>query len=289
MDKQKRHTKSNEQDFLRSIFWPEGKKYKISLIDDYRYAIDQAFKDMNVRTLIVVDKNQTGEDRKNCFYKDSEIEIRLHNYIHNGIGAPFKSFDEWHKDTCIRIQKALSSHYKGVKYGKAQKLLNMSFKYLYCFDGIDDEIKNKFGPCHMALDSYILNWVKSDVLPWYNNKLKDEGKTKIQIGLINDKYTWSNLKSSDNEQEYSYQWFKKIIGDYLEENYLAHSYKTEDNKPLTPFEAEFYIWPEQQWKEASKKLLGLKESMIALASQSKPENFDEISKLIKEINSKLNL
>lgn len=287
MDDQKKYFKRNEQDFLRDAFWKKGKDYNITKEEHYVNAIDKAFNDINVRTLTVIDKKQTGKDRKNKFYKDSEIVKTLYEYIHNGIGDNFESFDDWHKNTCNKIQEDLSKHYEGVKYGKAQKFLNMSFKYLYCFDDIDDKIKEKFIPCHIVLDSYILNWVKSDVLSWYNNKLENEEKTKIQISLINDKYTWSNLESGDIEKEYSYQWFQNIIRKYLKENYLSHSYKTEDNKPLTPFEAEFYIWPEQQWKEASQKLLSLKESMIALASQYNLENFDEIFNMINEINSKL--
>lgn len=66
-----------------------------------------------------------------------------------------KPFDhkEWCKKFIADIEK--HNHYKA-RYGQAQKVVNMAFKYLYCCDNIDEQTKAKFDPCHMPLDQYTL-------------------------------------------------------------------------------------------------------------------------------------
>ena len=63
-------------------------------------------------------------------------------------------------------------------FGKAQKLVNISFKYAYCLDDADKYLR-KFYPCHMALDSVVLKWYA-------------ENKTDT-VGVSN----WSSIKYSD--------------------------------------------------------------------------------------------
>ena len=75
---------------------------------------------------------QTAKD--DVFYW---LAKRFYNYFKNGC----PNFGKWHKDTC----KAFLKKFKGamqqygydaeasLKYGKAQKIVNMTFKYLFCF------------------------------------------------------------------------------------------------------------------------------------------------------------
>ena len=56
-------------------------------------------------------------------------------------------FDNWHNNIC-------QITCFGGKYGIWQKLLNMSFKYLYCFKDIAD-IKFEWKKCHCPIDSVI--------------------------------------------------------------------------------------------------------------------------------------
>ena len=62
---------------------------------------------------------------------------RFCNYMQNG--AP--DFDVWHNTQCeffiTEFSKILKEAHKNpadATYGKAQKIVNMTFKYLYCFD-----------------------------------------------------------------------------------------------------------------------------------------------------------
>lgn len=121
-------------------------------------------------------------------------------------------FNDWHKTVCSKFLnkfKLILSEYgydaeKSLKYGKAQKIVNMTFKYLLCFDDAN-EYNSKFNECHMPIDSYILNW--------YN----DSGENKCTVA-------WSDL---EKEQYYKIQEdIKNILVGY------------------NPFLAEFYIWAE---------------------------------------------
>ncbi len=64
------------------------------------------------------------------------------------------SHDKWCKDFIRDIKK-----YNGydARYGQAQKVVNMAFKYLYCCDGAEN-YRDKFNKCHMPLDQFTLAW-----------------------------------------------------------------------------------------------------------------------------------
>jgi len=141
-----------------------------------------------------------------------------------------KQFDNWHKKTCsdfkIDFQKFLDSQKVGytIQYGKAQKIVNMTFKYLYCFDDAEDEY---FKYCHMALDQYTLKW--------YNEEY-DQNYRKSKEYLSSDynyraSSGWSNL----NETKYqNIQDLIRIIFDgkspFFEEFIIWMKYKKKANK-----------------------------------------------------------
>ncbi len=85
----------------------------------------------------------------------------LYNYINSSTHETKKSFDEWHDRTCRNfVGQCKSLGIKGsrtgpVCYGMAQKFVNISLKYIYCFEdatSVDEYDKFTFG--HVALDSY---------------------------------------------------------------------------------------------------------------------------------------
>ncbi len=68
-----------------------------------------------------------------------------------------KPFDHnsWCNSFIADIEKF--NHYNA-RYGQAQKVINMAFKYLFCCDNFDKQTRIKFDPCHMPLDQYTLAW-----------------------------------------------------------------------------------------------------------------------------------
>ncbi len=65
-----------------------------------------------------------------------------------------------HEDWCDGFLDDLKKYnnYSYARYGQAQKVINMAFKYLYCCSGAE-LYKEKFEPCHMPLDQYTLTWL----------------------------------------------------------------------------------------------------------------------------------
>lgn len=227
----------------------------ISNLKDYYFVVNgEAYRDFSSRTIKGIKKEDTEEARK-------WLAEKIYDYI-NDIGDDFfksvddqKDFDSWHKRICCefcRIVKEKSGF--DIAAGKAQKILNMALKYVFCFADSGSALR-KFEYCHMALDHYTLElWFCHNVKPWYNEQESKEltNGNKITNGMISN---WSNL-AYENEvslktDKLSYIAIQKIIREYLEHN--------PNPAPLTPFQKEFYIWKEEQlkeWLSAGKTILG---------------------------------
>lgn len=112
------------------------------------------------------------------------LQKEIEKYFNSGINCQ-ADFDKWHKSMCTeltyRINEEVLFGYKAIHMGKAQKIINMTFKYLSSLDGAD-KYERYFEYCHIPLDDNILNW-------YYSNIAKDVLKSKRKI--------WSNLEYED--------------------------------------------------------------------------------------------
>ena len=133
-------------------------------------------------------------------------------------------FAVWHKETCENLIAKMDSVTPDfATVGKAQKVINMAFKYLSCITHQYDSVLDQ---CHMTLDGYTLDWYKTDVM---------SGK--------GEKITWSKIT-----QYQEYMDIQTKIRDYLEQS--PEYSVTIGGKtvviptPLldSPFESEFIIW-----------------------------------------------
>lgn len=157
------------------------------------------------------------------------------------------TFDDWHRKACKEILSVLRAFYINqdgtpVAYGKAQKIVNMTMKGLYCLDGAEKK-DTHFQHCHMALDSFILEWFCRQVMPWYNKekKLKDRIK-KAAIA------SWSIIPEGDGVDPYGYDTYVRHI--------RAYFCSERPYNELTPLQAEFFIWSEIQLAIAAESLYG---------------------------------
>ena len=208
-----------------SVFNNSSATMSIKNKDDIILAVKKAYKDMSPRTFEKnkawwnnpenVKTTKNGKQRlEEDDWQDAKSEVfdwlagEFDTYFQKGC----KDFNVWHKTICndfLERFKPILNQYgydadKSLKYGKAQKIVNMTFKYLFCFDDAKNHAE-KFDVCHMPIDSYILNW--------YNDSSQNKCDT-----------AWSDLEET---QYYELQdEIKKILGNY------------------NPFLAEFYIWAE---------------------------------------------
>ena len=145
---------------------------------------------------------------------------KIQTYFKN----PTPNIDNFHNDWCADYISDLNAEkYTTATYGQAQKVVNMTFKYLYCLDNARTTYNDHFENCHVALDSYTLEWI------WRNcglagNEIHDD---------------WSKIQYNDRAtKKTTTLGYEKIVDKYR--TYKPASY------PDTPFQSEFIFWTEIQ-------------------------------------------
>jgi len=235
------------------VFWG-GKKDEKDMVfindngtyndEGIKLALDRAWADLTARTLERKsrDENLTEQLINNGFadllkkWFDTDLSA-----FSDDIPRIRESYDQWHKKICKTVLEFLNRHYtdrdegdKKVKYGKAQKVINMTMKGLYCMKGADRK-ESHFTPCHIALDSFTLEWFARSVIPF----------TKSPKILKGNMLAWSKLSDENKDGKYGYYEFVSWINGYFD-NCKTNPYVDSGKNKLTPFQAEFYIWSEMQ-------------------------------------------
>ena len=164
------------------------------------------------------------------------------------------SFDQWHKEMCEEFLAVIEPKYQGgLKYGKAQKIVNMTFKNAYCLQHNEikeDQFEKYFEYCHMPLDSITLEWFKR-TQTWLKDYCKEDpsnGSCDFLCKYLPE--SWSKMKSDDSGNRYGYETIQKKIRDYLKE-YAAENITTKYLKDYTPLQAEFFVWKYMQLELAA--------------------------------------
>lgn len=194
---------SNKQTTL-SIFEENGDLNEKAVY----YAVCKAWSDMypiNIDNIRSITNDPNDPNKKETCIK-SIVELFEKYFTTSPAPEDSKGFEKRHKDLCHDFKNILYNKY-GVecKYGRAQKIINMTFKYLYCYKDADEIDEKYFKFCHMPLDMYTLSW-------YY--KISD-------IRIIGWSYINENLYYAIQEQIRSY---------------VNH------NSKYTVLQAEFIIW-----------------------------------------------
>lgn len=192
------------------------------LIFDFAYEL--ALRDAVMRTAYLGDKNKLRENRegKDIVFDYANKIINNDEFDYYGIAKDLcNSFDEF-------IEPKENSKVQ-FNFGNAQKLLNMTMKYLYIMCYKNNELRDKFQNCHCPMDGIMIDKVINEL-----KKLKSEGDSSVQqytqrgyIGFLKSK-SWSRLSVSDDKAVY--EQFQKSV------KFLA---KKQD---LYPLEYDYYLW-----------------------------------------------
>ena len=210
--------------------------YSIKTKDNVEWAtiiaystIERAIQNKVINSMLVVHLLQ------NNFFSDLASDYIA--YFNSPAPINPAAFDNWHRNECDKIIDFLKrcNAQQIATYGIAQKIVNMTFKHLSCFNDAQTNADH-FKYCHMALDRFTLKWFYSKVVPWYRSN-----PNKLSTSLKYDNFwqTWkSGIKTTPwsnlGEDEY-----KDIIT--LIRGYFANN---PPNPPVTILEAEFVIWYE---------------------------------------------
>lgn len=222
---------------IATDFWANGThKYECDFIDeisrnDIKESIRRAFRDLTVRTM--TKKHNAAPISldilaERTFEGENNLLIRFESLIKETQHTK-ENFDIWHKDTCDYVVDFLREYYddKSCTIGKAQKIVNMSFKNLYavcCSKNIEHKYYNQFQYCHVPLDSFILEW-------FYRNCSTKENKIlKSYIPSWSAINTYGDENLLKDKKTYTYFYFQKVFRDNI--------------KGCTPLQAEFIIWNE---------------------------------------------
>ncbi|MDY3905085.1 MAG: hypothetical protein SO007_07890 [Candidatus Enteromonas sp.] len=173
---------SHRNGFVSQIngFIFQGKK--ISSLDDIKAAIDFIYN----KKAVLYRKRIKG---KYCLRGNKAIEAkldalldelaqRIYDYFNKpgNVTNNQSNFDEFHHGICQWFLNELNKIRKmaglpPATYGNAQKMINILFKYLACFDDYP-KYADLFSYCHMPIDGYIARALKDKGIivpstPWY--------------------------------------------------------------------------------------------------------------------------
>lgn len=182
------------------------------------------------------------EDKKNTAI--DAIVTKLLNYF-TAEPAPTdeNTFDEKHEEMCKNWTDAFDDNNIST-CGKAQKIVNMAFKYLYCCGDADNH-NEYFKFCHVPLDSITLEWfyrklkeedaglTRDSILPW--SKIEEYGDLEDKDACMNEAH---------EKDGHSYMYFQ---------NYFRKWFEGQDK--ITPLQAEFIYWPLTQETLAAEAFL----------------------------------
>ena len=243
--------------WLKQYFYKNSENYAISNRDYYdenggKKAINAAFKDFTSRTLRKIDPDVNVS-------VDEELRKEALKYLSAKFEEYFKApeknrkdFNTWHEQCCKEFQteynKLLEGKYHKIKYGKAQKIVNMTFKYLFCYADADN-FAGHFLYCHMPLDSFTLTWYRREAKKY----MKQNGELWYQDNKNRaDKLTWSDM----GEEEYIkiQEDISKILVDY---KIKIGNQEISLSKNKNSLEAEFFVWKNERNNGSFKDLFKL--------------------------------
>ena len=240
--------------------------YRLDSEQSIKQAFDEqvwswVYRDFSYRTLTVKQNGMTIKDftsiakdflAKNYYLYFSQDTLAYYKYNDLNNAILCENFESWHENMCESLLELIRKRYidklengqgyTDVEYGKAQKIINMVFKYIYCFDD-SAKYASKFEPCHMTIDAIIIDWTADIVFP----ALGDDSPRR------SNSVKWSkSFRKGSVEEEYTYLWYQEKIKEFLKNNYLD-----QNGMPFWPIVAEFYAWPEEQWIRTTKEWLTL--------------------------------
>ena len=155
-----------------------------------------------------LDASRTFKDQRKVEKDHSEVKViakKMKKYIVDDRD----NYDSFFYGACDYLCKKYE-----MKFGQAQKIINMAFKYLFCI--ANAKLKNRFKKCHMPLDGIMFEWI-------YRN-IKDDNKNLKKVDA------WSKIDKGKEDNAGTYKYYKKHIDAYCKK------------EGKTPLQLDFENW-----------------------------------------------
>lgn len=195
-----------------------------NLIFDFVYEL--ALRDAVMRTAYLGDKSELR--------KCEEAKNIVRDYANNILDGKCFDYDGYFKkaenlctffNSYIKVPEG-SDKEPQFTFGNAQKLLNMTMKYLYIMCYQNNELRKNFKDCHCPMDRIMIDKVKKEFKN-FSRKEKREHIGKFK-GI-----SWSKLSFSDKDKA-AYQQFQEAVSS------LAQV------KNIFPIEYDYYLWNKKE-------------------------------------------
>lgn len=149
-----------------------------------------------------------------------QLAERIHEYFSRPLPITKNDFDMFHNEVTKWFLDELNKIRKfaglsNAKYGNAQKMINVLFKYLACFEDYPKYL-HYFDYCHMPIDSYIMK----------------AGLDNGIIGITNNKGYKFNGQAWEELDKNNYLSLQKELDVNLKRR-----------KIVSLLNCEFYLWP----------------------------------------------
>ena len=212
--------------FIKNIMLGAGNVHlSLANHDHVLLAVEKAYIAMQPRTFEKLISNaKINIAAKKAVLKD--LANKFVDYFKAPAPTTQADFDKWHKDTCdwfldeFNKKVMRPSGYKDISYGKAQKIVNVTFKFLYLYCDIVPGTPGHFTFCHFIIDRYTLIWYKDVVCK--------------KLGTTPPKKPWRDMDYPE----------------YIEIQYNTRKYLgMQEEYSQNPFLAEFEIWSEYAFEK----------------------------------------
>ena len=174
----------------------------------FAFAYGMAFRDATLRKAFPKTENESDDtfhERKKRVFKDSKGKVK--KYIND-------IFRKQYPDP-LKVIEALCKNKNGFTFGNAQKLVNMTAKYMFLATYTYKSKKELFKNCHCPMDGVMMN------------KLSEILQEKEQIS---HKEAWSRMSIIDGKIPEEYLYFQEKVGKYAE------------SEGISPIEVDFCLW-----------------------------------------------
>lgn len=205
-------------------------KNKVNSGKEVEEAVRLAYKDLQWRTI----KGHTNINKSNNI---QNIKMRVENYLNGQNKDYFDLIIEI--NNIFKNDNGIPASGKTQCFGKAQKVVNMTFKYLYCLDYKPKGKNIDFSKVDIPLDDFILDF-------YYDKVTKTMSKKNT---------SWSNIDEND---------YKNIQNEF--KSYIGKAIPFEG---LNSIEAEFLIFNYEQSKAVKISFLKLQKKYSEVPSNDK--------------------
>lgn len=149
-------------------------------------------------------------------------KIKIKEFFVEGNVGNGQAFDRKHKDMCGELISFFDTekdiYSRKVTYGQAQKIINMTFKYLFAYDYHAGHNLAPYKYCHMPLDKYTLSWYR---------RVRGNMQERMngEYFLVKSGFSWSTKLGAGDEGYDKYRRIQKGIRLCLEENVLEQEFE----------------------------------------------------------------